>query len=184
MSSGVFDSLDRCVEGAAKILTVLAMILLVPMMFLVAGDVIGRYVFKSPIPAVFEVNTNFLMVMVVFFPMAYVHVMDQHVFVTLFTEKLPARVKALLDAFSVLLGATIYALIGWYGASVALKATKVQEYSPGIIDVPVWMAKWIVPIGAFVFSVELLFSAIKHMRTMVNPDAADVGDAPGLKHHG
>jgi TRAP-type C4-dicarboxylate transport system permease small subunit len=150
----------------------------------VAGDVIGRYVFKWPIPAVFEVNTNFLMVIVVFFPMAYVHVMDQHVFVTLFTEKLPARAKALLDAISVLLGAAVYSLIGWYGAYIAIEATRAREYSPGIIDVPVWMAKWIVPIGAFVFCIELLFSAMKHMRTVVNPEAAEPGDAPGPRHHG
>jgi TRAP-type C4-dicarboxylate transport system permease small subunit len=171
MSSHIFDRLDRTVEKCAQLLTGAAMVLLVPMMFLVAGDVIGRYVFNSPIPAVFEINSNFLMVIVVFFPMAYVHVKGEHVFVTLFTEKMPMRVKAMFDAISVFLGAFIYSLIGWYGASVAFKATKVQEYSPGIIDVPVWMAKWIVPIGAFVFCIELVFSGIKHIKLIVNPSS-------------
>ncbi len=168
MFSLVIDRISDIISRMAMILMGVAVVSLVPMMFLVGADVIGRYVFNSPIPAVFEINTNFLMVIVVFLPMAAVHVRGEHVFVSLFTEKFPQRVKSGLDAFSVTMGAIIFALIGWCGVEVAVKATKVQEYSPGIIDVPVWMARWIVPMGAFVFSAELLISGIKHMRTVVN----------------
>jgi TRAP-type C4-dicarboxylate transport system permease small subunit len=44
-----------------KTLTALATALLAPMMFLVTGDVIGRYFLNMPIPTVFEINSNFLM---------------------------------------------------------------------------------------------------------------------------
>jgi len=167
----IIDGLTRVFNWVILALTGTAIALLVPMMFLVAGDVIGRYLLNSPIPAVFEINSCFLMVLVVFFPLAYVHRRRQHVFVTLFTQNFPPRARAMLDAFSVTLGIVAFGLIGWYGMEIALKATKVREYSPGIIDVPVWMSKWIVPIGAFVFCIELLLDGAKHIKTIINPSS-------------
>jgi TRAP-type C4-dicarboxylate transport system permease small subunit len=146
----------RLFDRFVGILTGVAVGLLVPMMFLVTGDVIGRYVFNSPIPAVFEINSHFLMVLVVFFPLAYVHQKREHVFVTLFTDRLPQRVKSLLEGISAVLGLVLYALIGWYGLGKAIQSTRLLEYIPGIVDVPVWLSKWIIPIGCLAFCMELL----------------------------
>jgi len=169
----IIDRLIGILHWVALGLTGVAMALLVPMMFLVTGDVIGRYLFKSPIPAVFEINSCFIMVAVVFFPLAYVHERGQHVFVTLFTDKFPPRVRAALETFSLVLGALAFGLIGGYGTKFAIKATKVREYSPGIIDVPVWISKWIVPIGAFIFCLALLLDGAKHIQTIINPSTEE-----------
>ena len=160
--SGVGRVCDRFVG----ILTGVAVGLLVPMMFLVTGDVIGRYVFNSPIPAVFEINSHFLMVMVVFFPLAYVHQRKEHVFVTLFTDRLPRRRKAILEGISAILGLAVYALIGWYGLQKAVLATRVLEYIPGIVDVPVWLSRWIIPIGCLAFCIELARDASNQFKTV------------------
>jgi len=160
--SGVGRVFDRFVG----ILTGVAVGLLVPMMFLVTGDVIGRYVFNSPIPAVFEMNSHFLMVMVVFFPLAYVHHKKEHVFVTLFTDRLPSGGKALLQGISAILGLTVYALIGWYGLQKAILSTRLLEYIPGIVDVPVWISKWIIPIGCLAFCIELARDVFNQFKTV------------------
>lgn len=137
------------------------------MMFLIAGDVIGRYLLKSPIPAVFEINSHFLMVLVVFFPLAYVQRRKEHVFVSLFTDKLPPRARAVLDTLSVVIGITAFGLIGWYGLEIAVVATRVRDYIPGIIDVPVWISKWFVPIGAFALCLELLIDGVRHVGSVI-----------------
>ena len=159
-------SVGRAFDRFVGILTGIAIGLLVPMMFLVTGDVIGRYVFNSPIPAVFEINSHFLMVMVVFFPLAYVHQKREHVFVTLFTDRLPAGGKAFLEGTSAILGLIAYALIGWYGLKRALSATQVLEYIPGIVDVPVWLSKWIIPIGCLAFCMELARDIVNQFKTV------------------
>ncbi len=161
---GTVSPLGRVFDRFVGILTVVAVGLLVPMMFLVTGDVIGRYIFNSPIPAVFEINSHFLMVMVVFFPLAYVHQKKEHVFVTLFTDRLPERGRSLLEGVSALLGFMLYALIGWYGLQKAIQATRLKEYIPGIVDVPVWLSKWIIPIGCLAFCIELLRDVYKRFR--------------------
>jgi TRAP-type C4-dicarboxylate transport system permease small subunit len=160
--SGVGRLFDRFVG----ILTGVAVGLLVPMMFLVTGDVIGRYVFNSPIPAVFEINSHFLMVMVVFFPLAYVHHKKEHVFVTLFTDRFPPRGRAFLQGISAILGFAAYALIGWYGLQKAILSTRLLEYIPGIVDVPVWISKWIIPIGCLAFCIELARDAFNQFKTV------------------
>lgn len=144
------------------------MIMVVPMMFLVPADVIGRYLLNKPLPAVFEVNSYFLMVAVVFFPLAYVHQKNEHVFVNLFTRRWPKRLKSCLDLVSMLLGAAAFGLIGWFGLKTAIKSTAVMEYIPGIINIPIWISKWFVPLGAFVFTIELLRNGYGHLLTIIN----------------
>lgn len=157
----------RVFDRFVGILTGVAVGLLVPMMFLVTGDVIGRYVFNSPIPAVFEINSHFLMVLVVFFPLAYVHQKREHVFVTLFTDRLPQRGKSLLEGLSALLGFVLYALIGWYGLGKAIQSTRLLEFIPGIVDVPVWLSKWIIPIGCLAFCMELLRDVCRQFKRVL-----------------
>ena len=175
MDEGMFSRvIERIAQGYGWVMAVLmgtAIAVLVPMMFLVAGDVIGRYVLKQPIPAVFEINSHFLMVLVVFFPLAYVHRRKEHVFVTVFTERFPPRAKALLDTLSIFIGIIAFGLIGWYGLDVALVSTRVGDHIPGIIDVPVWISKWFVPIGAFALCLELLIDGARHVQTLITGES-------------
>jgi TRAP-type C4-dicarboxylate transport system permease small subunit len=147
---------QTCLDRFIKALTALSILLLIPMMFLVPADVIGRYIFKTPIPAVFEINASFLMVAVVFFPLAFVHQKRGHIYVNLFTRKLPNKVKNILDLFSLVLGIVAYALIGWFGLEMAIESTKVREYVSGIINLPIWISKWFIPIGCLAFCLELI----------------------------
>jgi TRAP-type C4-dicarboxylate transport system permease small subunit len=170
---GPFRSVfDRLVN----LLTAIAAGLLVPMMFLVSGDVVGRYIFNHPLPAVFEINSDFLMVLVVFFPLAYVHRCKEHVFITLFTDPMPAKVRATLETISVFIGLVSYGLIGVYSLQRALIATRVREYTSGVIDVPVWLAKWIIPIGCFAFCIELFLDGLDHLRLIFG--RASSGEVP------
>ena len=164
-TQNLVSGMGRVFDRLIGIITAIAVGLLVPMMFLVTGDVIGRYVFNSPIPAVFEINSHFLMVMVVFFPLAYVHHLKEHVFVTLFTDRLPSGGKALLEGTSAILGMVLYSLIGWYGLQKAILSTRVLEYIPGVVNVPVWLSKWIIPIGCLAFCMELMRDAFNQFKT-------------------
>lgn len=167
MSFRFIDTIGRIYSWVMKILIGTATAVLAPMMFLIAGDVIGRYLFKLPIPAVFDINSKFLMVLVVFFPLANVHRRKGHISVDIFTRKFPLRARTALDILSLVLGIITFGLIGWYGLDVALIATRVKDYAPGIIDVPIWLSKWIVPIGAFAFCIELLIDGAKHMEVLI-----------------
>jgi TRAP-type C4-dicarboxylate transport system permease small subunit len=165
----------RAFNPIVNLLTAAAVLSLLPMMFLVAADVIGRYILNSPLPAAFEINSYFIMVAIVFFPLAYVQRHKEHVFITLFTERFSSRAKAGLEIFSLVIGFLAYGLIGVYSLERAIMATAVREYISGIIDMPIWLSKWIIPIGCLVFCVELLLDALERLPLALGrQDAAEV----------
>ncbi|MCB2191763.1 MAG: TRAP transporter small permease [Deltaproteobacteria bacterium] len=177
-AQAILAGFRRVFNPFVGLLTGVAILLMLPMMFLVTADVIGRYVFNQPIPAVFEINSYFIMVAVVFFPLAYVQRKKEHVFITLFTERMSSRLKAVLDTFSLIVGFVAYGLIGIYSMQRAIMATEVREYISGIIDMPVWMSKWIIPIGCLAFCIELLLDALERIPVILGHE--DTEEA----HHG
>ena len=113
------------------------------------------------------------MVAVVFFPLAYVHQHREHIFVDLFTKKFPERIKIALDVFSLFTGVIAFGLIGWFGLIMAIEATQVREYVAGIVEVPIWISKWFVPLGCFVFCLELLRDAFRRITGHPEPRAKE-----------
>lgn len=171
-AQAILAGFHRAFDPVVNLLTAIAAGLLVPMMFLVSADVVGRYIFNHPLPAVFEINSDFLMVLVVFFPLAYVHRRKEHVFITLFTDRMPAKVRAALETLSVFIGFVSYGLIGFYSLERAIMATAVREYTSGVIDVPIWLAKWIIPIGCFAFCIELFLDGLDHLRLLFTRESS------------
>jgi TRAP-type C4-dicarboxylate transport system permease small subunit len=166
-AQGFLSGFRRVFDRQANLLTWVATLMLLPMMFSVTADVIGRYILNRPIPAVFEINSYFIMVLVVFFPLAYVQRKKEHVFVSLFTDWLPAKARTLLEIVSMLIGFFCYGFIFFYSMERAVVATRVREYISGIIDMPVWLSKWIVPIGCLAFCLQLLLDITDRLRQVL-----------------
>ena len=85
---------------------------LAALMFLISADVTLRYVFNSPIPGALE-TSEFLLVIVLFFSIAYTAVQKGHVSVDLVTSRLSPRARAVLSMFVSLLSLVLFALIIW-----------------------------------------------------------------------
>ncbi len=162
----LFNTITSLFDRFVKVLSSLAILLLIPMMFLVPADVVGRCL-KTPIPVVFEINSYFLMVAIVFFPLAFVQQNREHIYVNLFTRSCPERIKGAMDIFSLLTGIIAYGLIGWYGLETAIHSTGIQEYVSGGIDLPIWISKWFVPLGSFVFCLQLLRDTAHHIKRIL-----------------
>jgi TRAP-type C4-dicarboxylate transport system permease small subunit len=74
-----------------------------------------------------------------------------------------------LEIVSILLGIFSFGSIGWFGLDSALEATRVKEYYTGVIDVPIWLSKWIIPIGCLAYCLELLFDGMRLILMIKNP---------------
>jgi TRAP-type C4-dicarboxylate transport system permease small subunit len=82
------------------------------MMLILAVDVGLRSGIDVVVPGTVEI-VQFLMVLVVFFSLAYTSLGSGHVTINLFTARFPERIQVGLDSFSSLLGVLIFAGIGW-----------------------------------------------------------------------
>ncbi|MCA0043936.1 TRAP transporter small permease [Celeribacter litoreus] len=87
-------------------------IMLTVMMALTVFDVIGRYVFNSPIKGAAEL-TELLLAATIFLGLGAVSLREEHVTVDLVTDRLPAFIQPWRIALSGLFSGVVLALVSW-----------------------------------------------------------------------
>ncbi|GHD64106.1 hypothetical protein GCM10017083_55440 [Thalassobaculum fulvum] len=97
---------------AADGLKLVASVLLFAMMLVTFVDVVGRYLFASPLPGAFEL-TEVLLGLIVFAGLPIVTWRSEHVTVDLLTVRLPAPTRRLLVRVAALATALVLAMLAW-----------------------------------------------------------------------
>jgi TRAP-type C4-dicarboxylate transport system permease small subunit len=116
-------------------------------------DVMMRYFFSAPLTGTIEVVSAYYMVAVVAFPLAYVHLNDQHIRVELFTSGMSPATQKKIDTLVEVLLVIVFAVVAYVGFEEAISRTianEVWEAGEGLI--PVWPARWYLPIGFFLMA--------------------------------
>ncbi len=151
-------------KGVAGVLAMLSRALAVVggiavflMMIHVSADVLSKYIFNRPIVGTLEIVSHYYMVAAIFLPLAAIERTRGHIFVELFTLRLPPRVVLALDAFACLLGAVFAGMIAWRSTIEALRRTRSGEMIDAVYyQILVWPTRWLVPLGTAVFMLMLL----------------------------
>ena len=102
----------RPLAAATRLLQLVAALLLLVMMAVTFVDVIGRYVFNSPLPGAFEL-TEVLLALVVFVGLPIVTARREHVTVDLLTGRLPGRLRQGLARAALAVTAGVLAVFAW-----------------------------------------------------------------------
>jgi TRAP-type C4-dicarboxylate transport system permease small subunit len=87
---------------------------LLALMFVMAGDVIGRYLFNRPVPGAYEL-VEYLMGIIVPFSVAYSAAQKCHVGVDILVEKLPRKQRAVVDIFTQIITVVLVSYVIWQG---------------------------------------------------------------------
>ncbi len=134
------------------------------MMFAGAADVIGTNldiigVQSFPIPGVFEFMTT-LMVISVFLAVSLAQARRNHIRVEVVVNHLPKGLKKVSDLVQHALSALLFVLIAWFAWPAAMHSFSVGEYAPGLINFPMWPARFVLAFGATLMSVQSLYDVI------------------------
>lgn len=125
------------------------------LMFLISGDVIGRYVLSHPIPSTLEMAET-LMVLAVFLGFAHSHAAGVNIRVDALTRRLNATLQTALEVFACCGGLILFALIvqqSWY---IGWHSWQEREFLMGTLKIPSYVSKLAVPVGSFFLCVEFL----------------------------
>lgn len=160
---------------AARPLAWLAALLLFAFLLLNTADVVARTLDVTRVRGVIE-YTEVGLVLVVFLALAPAFASRMHISVDLVTARLPPRVAAGVEAAGL---AVCSGLVAWwtYAATlVAIDSTRRGEYRFGLVEVPVWPARIVVPIGVGCLLAYLLVRVVRLTRFSVvgsgrHPDA-------------
>lgn len=122
----------------------------VVMMIAITADVVSRNITDRSVPGLLELSGT-LLVATVFLGLSYAGVANAHVSVDLITSRFPVAVSRRLAGLMWLLGA---GMTGWFiyaTAKRALASFEMREISVGLVDWPLWPARWIIVIGLVAF---------------------------------
>lgn len=138
-TGGAVAGRSRALRAAEFVLGVMVVLLLLAMMLVTTVDVFGRYLLSRPLPGAFEI-TEIMLAMVIFIALPLVCLKEEHVAVTLITERFRPRLRNLHAAVVSILCAAILLIVAW-----RLVAHSMQLASYGDVTIFLRMPKG--PIG-------------------------------------
>ncbi len=164
-------------DRLSKFLMVVAAAWAFGLAFLVMGNIIGRFVFDSPIYGTAEIVAASI-VIVVFLQVGYAIRSRSMLRADFLVIHLPDKVQRLFLAIGYLLGAAFFLMIITGGWEESILSYVEGEYEgEGALQVPSWPARWTVLFGsalAFINYLVLAYIDVFKPESMVNDDAADV----------
>ena len=140
-------ALLRVIDVLSAGLMAVAGIALLAMMVHVTADVVGKFVFRAPVPVTLEMVSNYYMVAVVFLPLAAVERMGGNIHVDLIHGRLPRPARRVLDIAAYALFAGLFWLIVTASWDVAMGKLAVGEFIMGSYSIAIWPSRFLVPIG-------------------------------------
>lgn len=138
--------MEKFVTGIARVLAVLAALSTVTLMLAIAVDVVARNVFNQSIPGMIELSETSL-VFAVFLGLALAGANNEHVKVTLFTDRLGPKTAHRLRFVAWALSSVTLVWLIYATALRAAHAVAEGESRMGLMSWPLWPARLAIPVG-------------------------------------
>ncbi|WP_304511597.1 TRAP transporter small permease [Desulfobacula sp.] len=142
----------------------------------VSLDVLMRYMLNSPIPATLEVVSFYYMIALTFLPMLILEYQDKHIKTDLFFRQFPKALQRVSIAASGLMAVFFYWLLTYVCFEEALSATHRGEVVMGVHLLPIWPARWLLPVAFLSASIGALFSTIRALSSGGGSPYAEEGE--------
>ena len=140
---------------------------LLALMFVMAGDVIGRYLLNRPIPGAYEL-VEYLMAIIVPFSVAYSAAQKCHVGVDILVERLPRRIRAVVDVLTELITIILVGFLIWQGW-VGFFEAQSSNIKSAVLQIPNSPFLLAVPLGFMAFVVFMLANIFATIREVFRP---------------
>jgi TRAP-type C4-dicarboxylate transport system permease small subunit len=142
--------MKKIVSFQINLANILGLLVLI-IVLLIVIDVVGRFIFNTPLPGTIELS-RVMLAWVLFGSLAYGLVQRSHVRMELFLNHYPSRFRLVANIFIDVLSICFFILIGYGGWLQFLESFKVRETMAAPIWIPFWAAKLALPIGSFIFA--------------------------------
>ena len=137
------------------------------LMVLTTIDVVLRYILGMPLKGAYEIS-EILFLSAVFLAMAYTQLFREHVNVDLFITRLSKHTNLVLETLMLLPALLIFGLLTWQGIIAFWDALISGEYRWGLIRIPLWPARLMVPLGASFLCLRFIGEMIINIQKILN----------------
>jgi TRAP-type C4-dicarboxylate transport system permease small subunit len=170
----LFRYVDRVMTGIDTALNLVAVGFIMFLMLFASSEIVGRYLFKYPIPGHVEI-VELIMAAVVFFGIAYTQRVGGHIRMDMFiTRVLRGRSYHIAEAITILFSLLGYSIITLASLKFALDAYEFGDLTTYIYW-PTWPSKMTIPIGGFLLCARFFLQLIQHIaQAVVGVEIRDV----------
>ena len=120
-------------------------------------DVIGLR--SQPIPATFEFM-GAMMVVTVFLAVSYTQHKRGHIRVEVLVKRMPGWMRKVSDILRHLFSVLVFGLIAWCTWPAAIHAFNVGEYATGLVNFPLWPARFVLAFGVTLMTAQCIFDLL------------------------
>jgi TRAP-type mannitol/chloroaromatic compound transport system permease small subunit len=138
--------IDAVTEKVGRAIGLIAL----PIMLIIAIEVVSRYVFNSPTRWGWQVTTHLFGVLALFGG-AYALLHGRHIRVEIFYEHFGSKLKLVSNLLTAIFFLVFIGLLVWQGYLMAEISVRSREVIRGIIHFPVYPLKILIPVAAFLF---------------------------------
>jgi len=154
---------SRGLEKVIRIFGAAGAAFILAIMVLTTIDVVGRYVIGSPLKGSVEIS-EILFLSAVYLGLSYTHLFREHVGVDLFVSRLSQRTRLVLETIMLLLALFTYGVLAWRGAGAFWTSLETGEYRWGLISIPLWPARLMIPLGVSTLSLKFIAEIVRNIR--------------------
>lgn len=157
-------------DAAARAGGLLGGIAIVLMMVHVSLDVAARKLLGTPLPGTLTIVAYYYMVIVAFAPLAAVERLRGHMAVDAAVDLLPLRLKRHVRMWTGLAAGIAMAVLAWRGWTDAVRDWNIGVVqTQGSLIVPVWPARFVIPLGAGLMGMMLFARFIVYLLGDIKP---------------
>jgi TRAP-type C4-dicarboxylate transport system permease small subunit len=149
------------IDAISRLLSLIAGVAILYIMVITIADVTRRNVLDGrSIPAAVE-YAEVLLVAIAYLSLAFAQRQGGHIAVGLLTDRLPTRVAASMRLVAGLFGTAIltWAMVATW--QLGLQSMDRGEYRQGLIGVPIWPVRLIIPIGLGLLILQFMFNLLE-----------------------
>ena len=153
-------AVDRAAGAVSTLLAVVSAVAVFVAMVGIAADVINRYFAGRSIPGMVE-SVEVLIVVMVFGGLGAAQRKGLHVGVNVVLARLNPNVRNTVQTVALLFAAVLLAWIVYRSGLVAWDSWLKREYRFGLVRVPVWPARIMIPIGLGMLVIEIILTPVR-----------------------
>ncbi|OSQ52652.1 C4-dicarboxylate ABC transporter substrate-binding protein [Marivita geojedonensis] len=157
---------SRLRDFALSALAVIGAIAIVALMLHIISDVALRNTLNQPVPATYEIVTNYYMVALAFIPLAWLERSGGMVRVEVIDGFLGPRSYWLSEKLVALISTAIYGMLAWVTFEASLKTFAAGTFVLAQnIPIPTWPAYFLPPLGFFLAAVVTALRLVERQTT-------------------
>ncbi len=148
------NGIEKTIKSIAGVLLAIAGTALAAMMFLMAADVVCRYIFNAPIPGALEL-VEYMMAITIPLSIACCTATRSHVSVEMVVERLPKPVQNFLSVFVKILMLVFVTLISWQSILNVVDSYR-SNITSAVLHIPAYPFAIPVALGMLCYAVFML----------------------------